>query len=91
MARGAAVSKRSVQDWETDRYVPNGAALRRLLRALEAPEGFQARLLAQAAPRFARIVLADTESRAGGARPGGAAPPGARGRRSRRSRGGSVA
>jgi transcriptional regulator with XRE-family HTH domain len=60
LARRAGTSKRSVQDWETDRYLPSGPALDRLLKALETPPRTRARLLALAAPTHARLVLADT-------------------------------
>lgn len=60
LARLAGTSKRSVQDWETGRHAPSGEALDRVLKALDAPEGLRARLLAQAAPAYARAQLAHT-------------------------------
>ena len=60
LARRAGTSKRSIQDWETDRYTPGGTALDRILVALEAPARLRARMLARAAPEYARVHLAHT-------------------------------
>ena len=60
MARLAGTSKRSVQSWESNRYLPSGPALERLLEALEVSGRERDRLLAEATPSYARTRLAHT-------------------------------
>lgn len=59
-ARRAGTTKGSLQHWEHGRNVPSGAALDRLIKALEAGPRLRARLLALADPRHAQIALAGT-------------------------------
>lgn len=51
-------TKRSILDWESDRHVPSGAMLDRLLDVLRSPEPERAGLLARFAPIYARTRLA---------------------------------
>ena len=57
----AGVSKASLQDWETGRYVPPVAALDRLLEALGADARTQAWLLAGVGTPGARALLSHTQ------------------------------
>jgi len=61
-ARRAGSGKSTLFQWESGLRTPRAAPLDRLLDALEAPERLRARLVAQADPRHARIVLAHRPS-----------------------------
>ena len=59
-ARSAGIDKRSVLDWEADRFRPSGPALDRLLTVLRVSERERAELLVRGAPDYARGALAST-------------------------------
>jgi len=56
----AEVSRATLANWEAGTYVPGGAALDRLLHALEADDRTRARLLQACDPAHARLVLCHT-------------------------------
>ncbi len=59
-AQRSGTSKAALSAWETGSRRPRGPALARLLDALGADDRTKARLLTVAAPRHARIALADS-------------------------------
>ncbi|RYG43732.1 transcriptional regulator [bacterium] len=60
-ARRANVAKSTLSDWEHGRKVPSGAALERILDALEVDGRQRARMLADSNPGYARWALEDSE------------------------------
>ncbi len=56
----ASVARSSIANWESGSHVPRGAALGRLLDALEADDRTRARLMQACDPAHARIALAST-------------------------------
>lgn len=56
----ASVSRATLSNWEAGTHLPRGAALERLLSALEADERTRTRLLQACDPVYARLALAPT-------------------------------